>query len=64
MRERGELNDGARSGKSARNGAARFDRGGKMATGAIGLVENALRAFLAAIVGGLFAWWAAPFVAG
>jgi predicted permease len=28
------------------------------------LVESALRAFLAAIVGGLFAWWAAPFVAG
>ncbi len=28
------------------------------------LVESALRAFLAAMVGGLFAWWAAPFVAG
>lgn len=28
------------------------------------LVESALRAFLAAIAGGLFAWWAAPFVAG
>jgi predicted permease len=28
------------------------------------LVESALRGFLAAIVGGLFAWWAAPFVAG
>jgi putative ABC transport system permease protein len=28
------------------------------------LVESALRAFLAAIVGALFAWWAAPFVAG
>jgi len=28
------------------------------------LVESALRAILAAIVGGLFAWWAAPFVAG
>ena len=28
------------------------------------LVESALRAFLAAILGGLFAWWAAPFVAG
>jgi putative ABC transport system permease protein len=26
------------------------------------LVESAMRAFLAAIVGGLFAWWAAPFV--
>jgi predicted permease len=26
------------------------------------LVESALRAFLAAIAGGLFAWWAAPFV--
>jgi predicted permease len=28
------------------------------------LMESALRAFLAAIAGGLFAWWAAPFVAG
>jgi putative ABC transport system permease protein len=28
------------------------------------LVESALRTFLAAILGGLFAWWAAPFVAG
>jgi predicted permease len=28
------------------------------------LVESSLRAFLAAIAGGLFAWWAAPFVIG
>ncbi len=28
------------------------------------LVESALRAFVAAILGGLFAWWAAPFVVG
>jgi predicted permease len=28
------------------------------------LVESAMRAFLAAIAGGLFAWWAAPFVVG
>ena len=28
------------------------------------LVESSLRAFLAAILGGLFAWWAAPCVAG
>jgi putative ABC transport system permease protein len=28
------------------------------------LVESAMRAFLAAIAGALFAWWAAPFVVG
>jgi len=49
-------------GEGQRNGPARFDRRRARATVQLVLVESACLALLASALGGLFAWWAAPFV--
>ena len=62
VRERGQPDDGAGGGAGARDGAARLDRRGTMAAGATGAGGERVLALLAAAMGGLFAWWSAPFV--